>query len=198
MSWYYTYYLAERDKDTGLLVPLGPFDKDGKLMHVLCKSRSFASHLHERFWGIKQDDCDSAMVKALFGDNEIEESDWRYVSACSLSALPDGDILKRVYVKVSDIAYMESDDYDGWSDVDEISVAEYTSRRENQLAFNCEPFKDCEGNECTPIWEYAYYPYIDRDSEEYEAYIIRNEFSMIYENNWDKRDCDAYAVLVQG
>ena len=43
-----------------------------------------------------------------------------------------------------------------------------------------------------------YYPYIDRDSEEYEAYAIRNEFSMIYGNHWEKRDCDAYVVLARG
>ena len=191
MSWYYDYYLAEKNPETGLYEPLGPFDKDGKWLCAVSRSRSFASDMHERFDALHEEQCDENLLHHL-RTSWGGDIDWHYVTIAPLSELPKGDILKRVYVRVSDIEHIEHDGYfDYWPD--EISVDEYVARKQAQLEFNCEPLKDCEGNELTPIWEYTYYPYISTEGEEYEAYLIRIAAGLF--DTWGR---DIYVILQQG
>ena len=49
MSYYYNYYVGQRNKETGKFTTVAPYDADGKPMCLLWKSRSYASDLHEDF-----------------------------------------------------------------------------------------------------------------------------------------------------
>ena len=77
MSYYYTYYLAYKDKNDGLVYPFGPFNKEGKLASILCKSRSFASDLHERFRYLKPELISDSLYKAVLPDESLKECEYQ-------------------------------------------------------------------------------------------------------------------------
>lgn len=70
MSYYYNYYLGY--KKDGVLYPMGPFDRKGKLACVLWKSRSFASDLHEDFRIADDKQTSIELRESLLSDDTLE------------------------------------------------------------------------------------------------------------------------------
>lgn len=193
MSWYYTYYLAKRDKKTGKLLPFGPFDEEGKWVPVLSKSRSFASDMHESFHRIHQSECSDNIVEKFSHGGAFGSDMWN-LQSLPFDDLPSGPIIKRRYIRISDAVRIEREGDLNVDDVyDTLSLLEYRARAAAQERFGCEPPKDCEGEELTPIWEYMYYPYIDVNSKEYEAFIIRLAADML--DTWNE---SVYVLLSEG
>lgn len=71
MSYYYNYYLGY--KKDGILYPMGPFSRKGKLECLLWKSRSYASDLHEDFLLADEKEVSDELYETLLNDSAIEE-----------------------------------------------------------------------------------------------------------------------------
>lgn len=65
MSYYYTYYLGRRETATGKVGLAGPYDKDGRAVSIMSKSRSFASDLHEDMLPLAEEDMAATCAIAL-------------------------------------------------------------------------------------------------------------------------------------
>lgn len=217
MSWYFTYALTYKNKEDGKLYPLGPFDYKGDYKNVLSKSRSFASALHERFTPIDSaEDRKSLISEELFkvktgweGEEEKEYAEeffngegywmWSYLP---IEDLPEGDYIKRGYVLIDQIEEYEKDEgyFEGFYPV--LTPQIYAKKLENELKFGRpKPKKDCEGNEIEEhsVSEFSYYAWVDRESEEYEAYKIREALYLLRTwYNIENGDEELYVLLTQG
>lgn len=217
MSWTYCYSLIYKNKEDGKLYPLGPFDYKGDYKYVLSKSRSFASNLHERFIPIDSaEDRKSLISEELFkvktgweGEEEKEyakeffngEGYWMW-SYLPIEDLPEGDYIKRGYVLIDQIEEYEKDEGYFESFYPVLTPQIYAKKLENELKFGRpKPKKDCEGNEYTEhsVSEFSYYAWVDRESEEYEVYKIREALYLL--RDWydiEKGDEELYVLLTQG
>ena len=214
MSWYYSYRLMYKNKEDGKFYPFGPFDYKGDYKTVLCKSHSFASNLFEEF----RDIGDAANRKALISEElyeaingELGEEDkkefyegsgyyhWSYLP---IQDLPKGDYIRREYVLIDQIEAYESEDsyFDDFYET--ISPAIYLRKVENELKFGPpKPEKDCEGYEHTPhsMSEYSYYMWIDHQSKEYEAHVIREALGFMRDwYDFEHNEEEIYVLLTQG
>ena len=86
MSWYYNYFLAYEEED-GKLYPYAPFDANGRLMDVLSKSRSFASHMHETFWELPKGKMSDELIKRFTYETYTGEEELDRVKYLKLSVL---------------------------------------------------------------------------------------------------------------
>ena len=183
MSWYITYYLASRDKETKKIYPLGPFDNNGKYYDVLCLSR--VSHLYDEYKynteEVKFDELSDELIKALDPEGEYltkEKYEERHSMPYEILYYKDlgsSDYIKKGYVLIKDLENSEKDDYfDEFYDV--LSPEIYAKKLENELKFGPpKPQKDCEGYDITPhsVSEYTYHCWPDYDSYEYEISCIK-------------------------
>ena len=201
MSRYYDYYLAYSKK--GKLFPLGPFDRKQKLKAVLSKSESFASSLYQNF-----DDCPASKLgpklKEFFTYN-----DWNgkptvgNLKFIKLTDLPKGSILRRGYFLIEDIERYEKNESDY---VDELfyewlTPTAYAAKATNEARFGKpEQQFDCEGFPLPnySAGDYAYYAYIDHQTEEYEAYQIRDIAELLTEYDNDINQEDIYVIVSYG
>ena len=188
MSWYVDYYIGYRTKE-GKIYPLGDFDCFGNLHSVLCKSRSFASDLWERFDRITLEETTDEIRKHfpggdLFSWEEMsEEEKAKLPPWCfwlPLSELPTGSYFKKGYFLQEDIAEYERDslNFDGFYHM--LTPSEYARKMESELKFGVpKPKKDEYGEEIEvrSCGEYSFYVYPDYDCAEYEAAEIRNAAS---------------------
>ena len=108
MSWYYSYYICRKDTEDGKLYPFGPFDYKGNYYDVLCKSRSSASNLYERFYDIRSTEerhmISKELLKAIHSGLSDEdytefyegrrEFFWSYLQ---YNEMPKGEYLKKGY-----------------------------------------------------------------------------------------------------
>lgn len=173
MSYYYNYYCGI--KKDGKIFPFGPYDRNNKLCHILSRSSSFASDLHEDFRCVNEDEISGELR------DEFESENWRGERAVDvkylpLEELPKGSFIKRGYFLISDVRAYEEDesDFDGFYDT--VSPTVYAAMQDKELKFGPnKPKKDCEGEEYTDpnASDYMYYAYPDWHSKEYEADFIR-------------------------
>ena len=212
MSWYYSYYICRKDTENEKLYPFGPFDYKGEFFEVLCKSRSFASDLHERFYDIRSVEerqiISEELFKAIQGDVTREECEkfyegdrdycWSYLPYMEL---PKGEYFKKGYCLIRDIERFEDDECDFEGFYDWLTPEIYARKLENELKFGApKPVKN-EYEEYTPhlIGDYSFYRWIDYESPEYESYVIRNALGIMRETFAHEKDKeDVYIVLVQG
>lgn len=181
MSYYYNYYLGY--KHDGKFYPWGLYDAEGGIHPVVYKSRSFASHLYDRFDSIKEEEI-SDELRA-----EFEYEYWEKEGKCmpevkwlAINQLPSTDYIKKGYCLISDVKAYEEDRewFEGFSDV--ISAHVYAALLDKELKFGKnQPQKDCEGNEYTEpnASDYMFYAYPDYQSEEYESFLILSAFDAI-------------------
>ena len=189
MSTYYNYYIGYRDKDTGLLYPLGPFDCFGNLKAVISRSRSFASDLHDDFYPIDDDNV-SKELKENLGYKESDGTysfEGKYLDA---KDLPSGNYIKSGYFLISDIEeYIKTDcDSEGLF-YDKLTPTMYALKMHNELAFGPPKEKlDCEGNviEQYSCADYAYFSYPDYLSKEYESDVIRQHIGVLEDYDFPK------------
>lgn len=191
MSYYYSYYLGYKDSK-GKIIPLGPYDNEGKLKTVIERSRSFASDLHEDFREVQRKEVSEQFRK------EFEYTDWdgkktlAMVGVLPVKELPSGSYIKKGYFLISDVQAYEKD-HDTWDlFYDCLTPEVYAQMVQNELTFG-PPKKevDCEGEDITPhsARDYMYYAYPDYSSREYEASFIRDvaylylDYSKVNEDN---------------
>lgn len=200
MSWYYSYSIGYRDKN-GILFPIGPFNHKGKLRPILEKSRSFTSHIYERFYPVKPEAISDELMKAwysdLFEDTVKEEL---YVSYLPISELSDKPVERRGYFLTEDIeSYLKGGDtWEIFYDYLEPEI--YAMRVESELKFGPpKPKKDMDGGDITPhsVSEYSYFSFIDYNSEEYDEYRLKLGVEM-FEFEKIPEDAEMVIILHQG
>lgn len=180
MSYYYCYYIGY-EKD-GLIYPLGPYDAFGKLHPTVCRSRSFASSLHDEFERLPVEKASEDLKK------EFTYEDWNgeqkfECKFLPLSELPKGSYIKSGYFLTEDVVAYIRDPYDFDGFYECVDPVVYIAMVENELKFGKrKPEKDCEGNEYRPhsASDFMFYAYPDWHSEEFEAQAIRNEADALW------------------
>ncbi|MCR4805731.1 MAG: hypothetical protein K5981_08775 [Clostridia bacterium] len=174
MSYYYNYYVGY--KKDGKIYPWGPYNANGKLEPMVCRSRSFASDLHEEFYAVSDDEVSEELRK------EFEYEDWGNIKRLDVKYLlekdlPTGSYIKTGYFLIKDVQAYENDEYgdfEGFSDV--ISPEVYAAKLQHEMMFGKnQPEKDDEGYEYTEpnASDYMYYAYPDYETKEYESFILR-------------------------
>lgn len=173
MSYYYNYYIGY--KHNNKLYPLGPYNHCGKLREVICRSRNFASTIHERFYEVRADQF-SDELRCQFSyqyDGETEVDNVKYIL---IRDLPSGSMIKTGYFLKTDVEEYERshDAFDLFYDTVSPTVYAAMISDESRGAKPVQRY-DADG-EPFPIHtsaDYMYYAYEDTSSEEYEAMIIR-------------------------
>lgn len=174
MSYYYSYYIGY--KKDGKIYPLGPYNSKGKLKPVLCKSRSFASDLHNRFSYVRAENMSEELA------NEFTYKDWNgepriEVKYLLEEDLTDGSFIKTGYFPISSVrSYLENGDCDTIK-YDMIKPEIYSAKLQNEIMFGKnQPKKDGEGYEYTELnaSDYMYFSYIDKNTEEFESFMLRS------------------------
>lgn len=178
MSWYYTYFLGIRDKNTHKIDLLGIYDNN--------ISRSFASDLHRNFYQINVNELTDKTIKKL----EITSDD-NCLSYLPYNELPSGDFIKRGYFLEEEIEeYEETHDSDSFYN-NPLSPTIYAKKMEKEVKFG----KD--ENEYS-YKDYSFYAYPDYCSKEYESFIIKEVKSMLIENYEIPDDKEIIVLLWQG
>ena len=213
MSWYYDYYICRKDKKDGKLYPFGPFDYKGEFFHVLSRSRSFASDLHESFCQIQTKEgrqmISRELLKMVHGELSdegykefYEGSGYYYWSYLPYEDLPKGDYIKKGYCLIEDIDCYENDDKYFGGFYDWLTPEIYAKKLENELKFGApKPVKDECGDEYTPhsMRDYSYFRWADYESPEYEARVIREAFGIMRSYySAENKDEEIYILLIQG
>ena len=209
MSWYYSYYICRKEKENGKLYPFGPFDYKGDFFDALEKSRSFASKLYESFYDIRSAEdrhmISEELLRAVHGG--LSDDDYKKFyegggyycwSYLPYNELPKGDYIRKGYCLIEDIACYEDEDnyFDGFYDW--LTPEIYAKKLDNELKFGApKPEKDSFGEEYTPhsMREYSFYRWVDYESPEYEAHVIRETFEIM---RGDNKDEEIFIILVQG
>ena len=198
MSVYYDYYLAYMKK--GKLYPLGPFDRQQKLVSVIGKSQSFASNLKEDFY-----DCPEKLLGPELKE-KFTTTDWNgkpvvRAKYLKFDELTNESIVKRGYFLIDDVRKYEQSDYEYYIDdlfYEYLSPTAYAAKAINEAKFGKPEVRyDCEGN-AFPNYsagDYMYYAYIDYNSKEYESAMIRNAVNMLIEYDKEIQEKDVYILL---
>ena len=201
MSYYYTYYIARQDPKSGMIYPLGPYNKKGKLLPAYEVSRSFASNLHNDFYYIKENLISGELRKEFEYDGLTTHEKVFDAKMLMYSELPSSNYLKLNYYLVSDVKeYIESDDrYTGELFYDHMSPAIYAEKMRNEMIFGKpEPEQDCEGYEI-PIYscaDYMLFAYPDYESREWEVAKIKEIANMV--QGYNIEDKDLVIILQEG
>lgn len=181
LSYYYDYYIGTKDKDDKIK-PLGPYDINNKLHSALCKSRSFASRLYERFYPVKDEQITEELrMEFKYKDwNGNETVDVKYLP---LSELPSGTYIKKGFYLIEDIEKYEKHSDESVFDLDIfydwIPESTYYRMLEAQRISQISPIhrkvldEDNDYEEHRDLSKYSYYCYPDYECEEYEAAVIR-------------------------
>lgn len=206
MSYYYDYYIGYRKKgeDEDIVYPLGPYDYQGKLKSVLCKSRSFASDLHEDFTRISNDKVTKELLNAL----EWEDTKGAIIKYLSVKDLGSSDFIKTGYFLIKDIeTYYKYKDECSIGDLDifydKLTPELYALKMQNELAFNVQEApitKDDEGYEVEThlCRDYAFFSYPDYSSKEYEIFVIKNALSVYDTYDYKTEDIEFVIIETEG
>ena len=184
MSYYYSYYIGYRHDEK--IYPLGPYDAFGKLRAVVCRSRSFASDLHELFYHVKESEISDKLRE------EFEYTDWDNrkrvdVKWLPLSKLPSGSSIRKGYFLIEDVkCYEKAGDEGDDLFYDCLSPTVFAAKLQHEMAVGKPaPQIDEEGYEIEShsASDYMYYAYQNKDCKEYEAEQIRDVAYMLDEHN---------------
>lgn len=203
MSWYYSYYIGGMTKE-GKIIPLGMYDRDGKIHPAIEKSRSFASDLHEEFNPITKDMVSEEFEKEFSYEDYTGEKklDLTYMSYLPLKELGSTDYIRKGYFLIEDVKQYEADG-DTWDlFYDHMTTQIYVAKLENELRFGPPPKEyDVERDEYIPhpVRDYMYYAYPNYESREYEASRIIDAANMICdEYDAKEKGLTLVAILSQG
>lgn len=195
MSYYYNYYLGY--KYDGKIYALGPFDNTGNLHAILSKSRSFASNLHEEFRNIHEDEISNDIRKHFEYRDDYSGKNMVGIKVLSIKDLPSGDIIKRGYVLIDDVKAYENGDDDVFYNV--LSPTVYAAKADNERTFgkNQELTDEYGGKYHEPnASEYMYYAWVDRNSVEYESFIITDYYNTLVE--YPEDGIEYFVLLSEG
>lgn len=200
MSYYYSYYLGIKKQD-GKIYPLGPYDCDGKLHHVLYDSRNFASDLHEEFDRIPDEMISDELRKEFEYKNWNDEIVMDEVKYLPLKDLPTGDYIKTGYYLIEDIKKYEEthDDWDLF--YERLSPVTYVGMLLAEKSGAAIP-KQKYDEEGDPIdtysaADYMYYAHPDYHCREYDAHLLRCAAES-YEYSKVTRDAEIVVLETEG
>lgn len=194
MSYYYQYYIGY--EENGKLYPYGPFDCQGKIKPVVCKSRSFASNLYTNFWVVKEEQITDELR------NFFEYEDWNgnkkvEMKYLPLGEMPNGDYIKKGYFLIDDVqAWEQGGDDELFYHM--ITPLIYAEKLKKEVAFGKnQPQKDEDGIECIEpnASDYMYYAVPQYESEEYESWLIKEAANMLYDYDFFRDDNRKIVIL---
>ena len=194
MSYYYSYYIGYRSN--GKFYPLGPFDAFCNFQPVICKSSSFASYLHRSFLQIKYDEY-SDELKQLFTYTTYKGNELDNVKFLPFEDLPKGSYIKRGYFLTDDVFAYERDPYTEDIFYDYLTEFEYAELLKKEITFGKEESRTDEEGNLIPTRspsQYTYYAYVDENTEEFEAFLIRNALDYLMYSSKIPKDVE-YVVL---
>lgn len=200
MSYYYNYYVGY--KSGGKIYPLGPYNSFGQHCAAVCRSRNFASNLHDWFRPIKREEISDELRK------EFEWEDWNGnkkvdVKVCKMPDLPKGSFIKTGYFLIDDVKrYEQDEDYDS-SELfyDHITPNVYAALADHERQFGRHPVEYDKYGEEIPYYnasDYMYYAYPDYSAKEYEADIIREIAGELWSYSNIPDDAEMYALETEG
>lgn len=198
MSYYYSYYVGYI-KD-GIHHFLGPYDSQGNIKPVICKSRSFASDLHEDFLIMKEEDAGDDVKKELMEESFMGDMrlNARYLK---LADLPTGDFVKTGYYLIDAVkSYEESQDEEDLR-YGYITPTVYNAMAANEVKFGKPaPKKDVEGEEYVPYTasDYMYYAATFYNSKEFEAFMLREVAEMLRGYDFPGEDATLTIIETEG
>lgn len=197
MSYYYNYYLGQRNKSIGTVSFLGPFSKEGGALPILWKSRSFASDLHESFDFVPKENIDSSIFenKILYKDDDYQQT----LKMLPLSELKNDSPFKIGYVLRSQlISFFENKD-NYFSETDaftKVLTAEAFATFAQGYLVDEKPMFIYDWNSHETIkalpTDFVYHSWINYNSPEYEKWFI----SEVINNLGLSYRCDKDSELV--
>lgn len=173
MSWYTSGTIGVMTVD-GKIYPVGPFDKNGKIVDVFCTSRSFTPEEWNNYKkSINEDNKTDEFKRIMEGRENF--------SCVYLDELPTESPLKKGYFLADEVASYEKDNIAEFSEY--LTPEEYLYKLQAEIALGAPAKKtDSEGYEYTEhsVRDYRPYAYIDTDSIEYYANKVRSVANMYY------------------
>lgn len=195
MSYYYNYYLGY--KYGGKMYVLGPFDNNGNLCSILVKSRSYASKLYEKFRKISDDEISDDIRKHFEYRDDYTGKNIVDLKVLEVDKLPSGEFVKRGYVLIDDVKAYENGDDDVFYNV--LSPTVYAAKADNERMFgkNEERTDEYGGKYHEPnASEYMYYAWVDRNSVEYESFIIADYYNTLV--GYSEDGIEYFVLLSEG
>lgn len=198
MSYYYNYYVGY--KKDGKFYPWGPYNRFGKIVPALSKSRSFASTLYHYFVPVKDEDV-SDELRAQF-----EYTDWQGrkrvdVKYLEVSKLPVEDYIKRGYFLINEVQNYSSN-FDWFDEFSTPLTPEvYAAKVQHEMTFGKnQPQKDDEGFEYTEpnASDYMYFAYPDYNSQEYEAAYIHQVADSLWDYQLESEGAEFVILETEG
>lgn len=165
---------------------LGPFDNNGNLCSILVKSRSYASNLHEKFRKISDDEISDDIRKHFEYRDDYTGKNIVDLKVLEVDKLPSGEFVKSGYVLIDDVKAYENGEDDVFYGV--LSPTVYAAKANNERIFgkNEERTDEYGDKYHEPnASEYMYYAWVDKNSEEFEACIIRGVYHMMVDYEED-------------
>lgn len=198
MSYYYNYYIGYR-KD-GKFYPWGPYNRFGKIVPALSKSRSFASPLHNYFVPIQDKDV-SDELRAQFEYTDWQDRKRVDVKYLDVNRLPIDDYIKRGYFLIKEVQNYDSN-FD-WFDefTTPLTPEVYAAKVQHELTFGKnQPQKDDEGFEYTEpnASDYMYFAYPDYNSQEYEAAYIHQVADSLWSYDLEQDGAEFVILETEG
>ena len=188
MSYYYSYYIGY--KLDGKIYPWGPYDADGNLKPVICRSRSFASDLHYYFLDIDKDSISEELTNEFKYNDCLGETRILNVKYLPENDLPSGSYIKHGYFLIDEVKqYNKGEDpLDCFSEV--ITPEVYAAKLQHEMTFGKnKPTKDRFGCEYTEpnASDYMYFAYPDYCTEEYESFVLRHMIDAMSNSELSKK-----------
>lgn len=173
------------------IFPLGPFDENGKPYSIFTRSRSFASNLHREFIPMTKNMVSDELKKSGIC-YALDESDDMFMSSnkyLPYKDLPDDDYIRTGYFLIEDIMAYESNGNDD-SDIfwDYMTPTVYAAKLINEQKFGKNE------NDEHSVKDYMYFAYPDRDSIEYESFLINSAFASYIDEHY-KTDVNSLVVI---
>ena len=189
MSYYYNYYVGQRNKATGKFTAVEPYDADGEPMCLLWKSSSFASDLHEDFYPIHSKEMEdklksfSCFVPSSMADEEYDQGYYK------VKYMPYNDFqlfqpFRNGYVLTEDVISYSTDagcDFGEYAR-DILTPEQYAAFAHSYMTSKktrnvYDPATD-EEIECNPS-DYMLFNWVDYDGRQYEQWSITNIISSL-------------------
>lgn len=189
MSYYYNYYVGQRNKATGKFTTVEPYDANCEPMCLLWKSSSFASDLHEDFYPIYSKDMEdrlksfSCFVSSSMTDEEYDQGYYK------VKYMPYNDFqlfqpFRNGYVLTEDVISYSADAGCDFSEYarDILTTEQYAAFAHSYMASKktrnvYDPATD-EEIECNPS-DYMLFNWVDYDGRQYEQWSITNIISSL-------------------
>lgn len=189
MSYYYNYYVGQRNKATGKFTTVEPYDANGEPMCLLWKSRSYASDLHEDFYPIYSKDMEnrlksfSCFIPSSMTDEDYDK-DYYKVKYMPYNEFQLSEPFRNGYVLTEDVINYSTDAGCDFSEYarDILTPEQYAAFAHSYMASkktrNVYDSATDEEIECNPS-DYMLFNWVDYDGRQYEQWSITNIISSL-------------------